>query len=423
MRTRPEKISRGLLIISFCGLALFAPFSISGANISIVLGFIGIIVSAVATPSARERLAGAAKDPMFAACLVLVVTALPSVFLSENIGRAWEDWQSYWLLLVYFFVAYGLPSPRIRRAVYWILFASATLSCFVALSQYRGGIDFLFVHIREARRPASTLFIMTFAGILYQLITVNFAVLFHRGRFARLEALLAGGLVVQVAGLFITLTRGAWIALVSGIATATLLLRKRSAFAVTAVLLAVAIVFAAGDPDVRRKIASIPRAIHGPTDVNVATRFVLWDVSWEMIKSHPILGVGMGDFTIEADKLIAGRPVETSTNSHNVYLQVLATRGIIGFIPFVFFWVILLRSLRRSRLAVAAGETSDSQRLAVHFVDGVTAATVAILVGALTENNIDDSEVFTAFMLLVGMAKNFAICPEAGATKIRDLRD
>ncbi len=302
MRTRPEKISNALLLVSFCGLALFAPFSISGANISIMLGFLGIFVSVAAIPSAREHLAGATKDPMLVACVVLVLSALPSVFMSDDAARAWRDWRSYWLLFIYFFVAYGLWSPRIRRAVYWILFASATLSCLVALTQYRGGVDFLFVHIREARRPASTLFIMTFAGILYQLITVNFAVLLHRGRFSRLESLLAGGIVVQVVGLFVTLTRGAWIALASGIATAILLLRRRSAFVVTAVLLALVVAFAAGDPDVRRKVVSIPRTIHGPTDRNVSTLFVLWEVSWRMFKSHTIIGVGMGDYTPEAEK-------------------------------------------------------------------------------------------------------------------------
>jgi O-antigen ligase len=283
----------------------------------------------------------------------------------------------------------------------------------VALTQYRGGLDILFVHIREARRPASTLFIMTFAGILYQLITVNFAVLFHRGRFSRLESLLAGGLVIQVIGLFITLTRGAWIALASGITAATILLKNKAAFVVVAVLLALVVAFAAGDPDIRAKIVSIPRSIHGPTDWNVSTRFVLWDVSWHMFKSHPILGVGMGDFTTEAEKLIGDRYVKTAVDSHNIYLQVLATRGLVGFIPFVYFWVILLRSLRRARSAIAARSMTASPHFGLHFVDGVTAATVAILVGALSENNIDDSEVFTAFMLLVGMAKNFALCPDA----------
>jgi O-antigen ligase len=275
------------------------------------------------------------------------------------------------------------------------------------LAQYRGGIDFLFIHVASRPRPAGTLFIMTFAGILYQLITVNFAVLFHRGRIGRLEWALAGGLVLQAAGLFLTLTRGAWVALAGGLATATLLVRKRGAFVVAAVLLAVVVAFAAGDSRVRRKVVSIPRLIHGPTDVNVSTRFVLWDVSWELIKRHPILGVGMGDFTIEADKLIGDRHVETSTDSHNVYLQVLATRGLVGFVPFVVFWVVLLRGLARSM--TASGARSSLGR---HFAAGVLAAAVAVLIGALSENNIDDSEVFIAFMFLAGTAKSFVLHPD-----------
>ncbi len=400
-----------MLAVSFCGLAFFVPFSISGANISIMIGFLAVILSVIAVPTARERIARIRTDPVLFAGVLLVVSALPSVIMSENTRRAINDWESYWLLLIYFFAAYGLWSWRLRRAVYWILFGSAALSCLVALFEYRGGIDFLFIHIPARPRPAGTLFIMTFAGILYQLISVNFCVLFHRGRFSRLEWLLTGGLVLQVIGLFLTLTRGAWLALAAGLSTASAILRKRGPVVVVAVLLAVVVAFAAGDSRVRRKIVSIPRSLHGPTDVNVSTRYVLWDVSWQLIKSHPVLGVGMGDFTTEAEKLIEGRHVETATDSHNVYLQVLATRGIVGFLPFLFFWIVLFRTLWRTRSSTTtpgAGAGSFQR----HFASGVFAAAVALLVGALTENNIDDSEVFTAFMLLAGMAKSFENYPD-----------
>jgi O-antigen ligase len=327
--------------------------------------------------------------------------------MSENIRRALTDWKSYWLLLIYFLVAYGVASWRLRRKALWILFASASLSCLLSIAQYKGGIDFLFIHVAPKPRPAGTLFIMTFAGILYQLITVNFAVLFHRGRFGRLEGILSGGLFLQVLGLFLTLTRGAWVALAGGLATATVLLRKRGPFIAAAVLLAIVVGFAAGDARVRRKIVSIPRALNGPTDVNVATRFVLWDVSWNLIKRHPLLGVGMGDFTPEAEKLIGERHVETATDSHNVYLQVLVTRGLVGFVPFVFFWIVLLRCLARARPGPGANTA-----FARPFVTGVFGAAVALLIGALSENNIDDSEVFIAFMFLAGMAKSFSIDPD-----------
>jgi len=349
---------------------------------------------------------------LLGACVLLVVSALPSVFISENRHRALRDWESYWLLLIYFYVAYGLWFPRGRRAVYWILFGSATLSCLVALVQYRGGADFLFVHIREEPRPSSTLFIMTFAGILCQLVTVNFAVLFHRNRFSRLEWILAGGLMLQLIGLLLTHTRGAWLALAAGLGVATALVRKRACLILVGGLAAVVVVFAASDSRIRDKIVSIPRTIHGATDVNVSTRFVLWDVSWELIKSHPIVGVGMGDFSTEAEKLVGRRHTETLSDAHNVYLQVLVTRGLLGFLPFLYFWFVLLRTVWRTR-SHAGNRTGTSRAgFSFHFATGVFAATVAVLVGALTENNIDDSEVFTALMLLVGMAKSFSLYPE-----------
>jgi len=407
VRASPERISSVLLTVSVCGLALFIPFSISGANASIMLGFVGVIVGVIAVPEVRARLARMKRDPLLAASVILVVSAIPSVLMSENAGRALTDWKSYWLLLIYFLVAYGVASWRLRRKALWILFGSAALSCLVSVAQYRGGIDFLFVHVAPKPRPASTLFIMTFAGILYQLITVNFAVLFHRGGFGRLEWILSGGLFLQVLGLFLTLTRGAWVALAGGLAATTVLLRKRGPFIVAAILLVIVVGFAAGDERVRRKVASIPRMMSGPTDVNVATRFVLWDVSWDLIRSHPLLGVGLGDYETEAQRLIGARHVETATDSHNVYLQVLVTRGIVGFLPFVWFWIVVLRCLARARPPAGARAA-----FARHFVAGVLGAAVALLIGALSENNIDDSEVFIAFMFLAGMAKSFSLEPD-----------
>jgi hypothetical protein len=73
----------------------------------------------------------------------------------------------------------------------------------------------------------------------------------------------------------------------------------------------------------------------------------------------------------------------------------------------LYFWFALLRMLQRARRQRGGGE-----RFAWHFVTGVIGATVAVLIGAMTENNIDDSEVFIAFMLLVGMAKSFARYPD-----------
>ncbi|MEJ2721330.1 MAG: O-antigen ligase family protein, partial [bacterium] len=298
MNALAQKSSRYLFVISFCGLALFVPFSISGANISIMLGFLASLIGIFFIPETRARIFNIRKDPMTIACIVLVVSAIPSVLMSEDVPRARNDWESYWLLLIYFLVAYNLTSPRLRRVVFWILFTSASLSCMVAIAQYRGGVDFLFIHISEnVHRPSGTLFTMTFAGILAQLITVNFAVLFGRRPppardFPALA--LAIGVAIQIIGLVLTLTRGAWLALLGGLAAVVALLNRKRIYIAAGIIVVLSAVLALRDVRVQKKIASITGAGGVATEVNISTRYVLWDISWDLIKDHPILGVGMG---------------------------------------------------------------------------------------------------------------------------------
>ena len=111
----------------------------------------------------------------------------------------------------------------------------------------------------------------------------------------------------------------------------------------------------------------------------------------------------MGDYSTEAAQLLAGTEgVLTMTDTHNVPLHILATRGLVGFIPFVFFWVTVFRVLARTM------REAQRRSRAFQYATGAPAVAVAILVGSLTENNIDDEEVFNAFMLILGLARAHA---------------
>jgi O-antigen ligase len=399
-----SKISKHLFIISFCGLALFIPFSISGANISIVLGLLAAIIGAVADPDTRERYQRIKNDPMLFASILLVLSALPAVFLSENIARALRDWKSYWLLLVYFLVAYNVTGLTLGRGLFWILFTSMSISCLVAIVQYSGGLDFLFLRIAgDSYRPSSTLYPMTFAGILYQVIAVNFAMFLKERTPVRLLLLLGGAVLVQTISMLFSLTRGAWLALVGGVLSVIVLLRRKRVLIAGVVFIALAVGYASQNETLRMRAATVIRSGGAPWEANISNRLILWDISWEVFKKHPVLGVGMGDYTLVADELLRGRKVLTTVDSHNIYLQILATRGIVGFLPFVYFWFVLLRMLFRTKR-----QLRDGDRFGYHFAAGTIAAAVALLIGALTENNIDDSEVFTAFLFLIGVARSYA---------------
>ncbi|MGF6568113.1 multisubunit Na+/H+ antiporter MnhF subunit [Paraburkholderia sp. GAS333] len=63
----------------------------------------------------------------------------------------------------------------------------------------------------------------------------------------------------------------------------------------------------------------------------IAPRLALWKYGWTMFKTHPLLGVGWGEFPsyqFEYVKKLGG--VEIANNSHDIFIDLLAKTGLIG---------------------------------------------------------------------------------------------
>lgn len=393
----PSSISTRIFQGAFLLFALFIPFSIAGENIAI-----GFAVLAWLPWVITERGRGSRPDALFYASLALTLSALPSVWLSEDRHRAFVDWQSYWQLLICFLVGAHIARVNVRERAVGVLLASAAASCAVAFIQRAGGLHAGPVHIGAEHRVSSTLFTMTLAGILCQLIAFG-AALAISPRVSRLRPWIAAALAMMFAALLLTMTRGAWIAVFAGLGTVCAALRSRALALATALAFGVLLLFSHAYRSDQGRTLAVDTFATSEADRNVSTRLVLWDMSWDMFRDHPVLGVGMGDYSIEAERRLAARRVRTTVDSHNVYLQILATRGLVGFIPFVAYFVVLVVSLAGIMRRAASGSPAR------HYAAGALGATAAILVGALTENNIDDAEVFAAFMFLVGVARAGAI--------------
>jgi O-antigen ligase len=400
-----EKISTRLFQFGFLNLALFIPFSIAGENIAIGFTVLAWLVWMVA----KRRMPGLS-DPLFIASVVLTLSAVPSVLMSVDRHRAFVDWESYWQLLICFMVGSHIARTGVRDRAVGVLFASAAVSCCVAFVQRAGGVHIGPIHIGAEHRVSSTLFTMTFAGILCQLAVFGAAVaaapLAVRWRWWIVTAS-----VMIFAALLLTMTRGAWIAVFAGLAAACVLLRNRVLIVATLLALVVMLVYTEENKNDQGRTLAVDSFATEQADRNVATRLVLWDMSWHMFLDHPLLGVGMGDYSIEAEKRLAARHVRTTVDSHNIYLQLLATRGLLGFIPFVAYFVVLVLTLWKRLRAAVPGS------MARYYAIGALAATAALLAGALTENNIDDAEVLTAFMFLVGLALAQMPAERVAATK------
>ncbi len=103
----------------------------------------------------------------------------------------------------------------------------------------------------------------------------------------------------------------------------------------------------------------------------------IWNASWQMIKAHPIAGVGLGAFQFAYTRYDLSSGSQRVEQSHNDYLQVLADGGVIGgmlalcFIELLFLHGFLLANTRdKRRRALVLGALTGCFAMAVHsFVD------------------------------------------------------
>lgn len=72
----------------------------------------------------------------------------------------------------------------------------------------------------------------------------------------------------------------------------------------------------------------------GKSESSTGARILAWEASWDIIKEHPIVGVGTGDLSEQLDTIYEERNhaklLEKSLNSHNQFLESWGKNGIFG---------------------------------------------------------------------------------------------
>ena len=95
----------------------------------------------------------------------------------------------------------------------------------------------------------------------------------------------------------------------------------------------------------------------------VSARLNLWQGGYHIWREQPILGTGIGDGQDDLDRLIEQGTISLSTASfaifHNIYVDVLATTGLLGFLlmmlgifilPGLYFWRTLFDSNAQTQI-------------------------------------------------------------------------
>jgi putative inorganic carbon (HCO3(-)) transporter len=190
-------------------------------------------------------------------------------------------------------------------------------------------------------------------------------------------------------------TRGIWIALaVAGLYLCWFWRR----WLVVAVPVAAMLVIAVSPGAIRDRFTSIfkPKGV----DSN-QFRVVTWRTGIEMIKQHPLLGLGPENVNLQFKKYIppdVPRPLPSGWygHLHNIYLHYAAERGIPTMLALIWMLIQILVDFWRGLRALPPG--AADRRYLLH---GGIAVVLATMAEGVVELNLGDSEVLTMFLVVV----------------------
>jgi O-antigen ligase len=139
---------------------------------------------------------------------------------------------------------------------------------------------------------------------------------------------------------------------------------------------------------------------HGELDSN-QHRVVTMSTGIEMIKAHPIFGIGPERVGAHVEQYAPSwikRPFPEGYygHLHNIYIHYAAERGLPALLFLIGVFVVVLRNQQQALQTLAPGRGLDR---AIH--QGVNAAVIAIMAGGFFEYNLGDSEILTMFLVVV----------------------
>jgi len=161
------------------------------------------------------------------------------------------------------------------------------------------------------------------------------------------------GIVLLIA-LALTLSRSSYLALLTGLFILGLLKSRKLLAGAIVVLIIATITITPVQNRVESLIQSAESVFtedYTIPDQSSRLRFESWQIGWELFTDKPILGHGYNRYKHAAldTKLITDLEKHSSSGSDSSLLTILATTGIIGFIPFFTVYIILALTAWRYR--------------------------------------------------------------------------
>ncbi len=297
--------------IAFVGLAL----TVGAVHFSIAVAEImfGFTVAAWLVTLAIEHRRPAAPAWMMPLALYGGWTLLSAAFSLDPASSFTDCKQLALLLLVP--MTFDIVDEDSAVLLSTVILAAAAFSAVIGIGQYS-----ILHYDNLGQRPRSTLgMYMTFSGLMMLALTLAVARVLFMTRSRIWPALVIPALSVVLA---LTLSRNAWMGACASVAL-LLLIRDLRLAAVLPVI--AALFFASAPAPVLQRFYST-FDLH---DITVNDRFAMQRAGAQIVRDHPLFGVGPNMIERVYPKYRdAGAVEETVSHLHNVPLQIAAERGL-----------------------------------------------------------------------------------------------
>lgn len=227
------------------------------------------------------------------------------------------------------------------------------------------------------------------ARYLEVVIPVIVSVLFFKSLDSKRFWLIVVVLLTLFCGLFVTYTRGAWLA--TGLATAFILVVNRAYKPLLICAIVAAVIFLQDNNSLSRLTSSLQ--MDHPANMG---RIYVWTSSLEMIRDYFWTGIGLGNFqSIYVQYYMLPDAYEELIHAHNVFLVFATEGGILSVITFIIF--ILSSSIFISR-GIKSMPDSNYRKLAL----GMSMAAAALLVHGMVDHSFRKPLLWVIFMFEIG---------------------
>lgn len=360
-------------------------------------------------------------DKISLALLVFFLLAAASIFTAENQAWGWRKLLVFASIFPLFWLTRFLTGDeKKRRTLVAVIIGSAALTAGIALAQFMAQFVFSLETVMNFWAGKITpLFSGASFGALVAanpswLVEINGQALmraiglfpdphmlsFYLGlafpfALARLffekkyHFLWLGVSGLLIAVLLLTFSRGGYLGLLVSLAAFFMLswryfmpLTKK--FVASGLLLALAILFLVGWPVLTRLAASFDLS-----EGSNLGRLSVWQDSWAIIKFKPIIGVGLGNYSLAVD---FNDEYRSAVTSHNLYLDLWAELGFFGLSA----WLLILA------LAARAAWQKRQDEPAIAF--GALAALAYFISHSFFETAIFNPTALAFLMIVLGLA-------------------